>query len=756
MARTVPSDDEPGDAGAVAVEVEVTAVAVEMPTHEQLIEWFEEWEEKTRASRKLARRDRDYYDGNQWTAAEVKELERRHQPVLTKNRIARKINFILGEEIRKRVDPVARPRTPQHEDGARAMTDALRYVEEQQQFDVVRSALVKNMIVEGYGGAIKEIDDEDGYKHKLTHVEWDRLFYDPCSRSPDFADAKYLGIVRWADIDDAVLDYPDAAEDLQSALTRDVGSADDTTEDTPRKWVDGRRKRVKIVEMYFRMGSDWYRCDFTQPACLRECEPTVYLDEGGRHSVCPLKMMSCYVDAEGMRFGVVRDLISAQDEINKRSSKALHMLSVYGVIREEDTIVDPQHFLEELAKPDSDAVVAVGALAGPDGPRMIIRDGGQLAQGQFQLLQEAKQDIDTIGPSSSTLPDIPQSASGRAFLARQQSASQELGAIFDHIRAWTRSIFELDYLCIRQFWTEEMWLRVTDDEEMTGYRFVAINRTMTRTERLQELLKKEPAPPMPKALDIAAGVYAPIIAQAAQRDAAMMAGGQQLPPEQMQKLVQAIILKHPLMQEEITENQVEHMLMDIVVDEAPETAVLADEQFETWTQLATPLVQGGLDPREAAKMTIKLSSFREKRDVLKMLEKGPDPKQMQLQQQVQQLQMQLQQAQVALTQSQVTLAQAQAQGIGAQAAKNAAEAQAIGVRTQTEAARAAAQAQAITAKTPGEIERNHAAAMKDAAAAGEKMSGGMMAGGMPGGAPGGAMPGMLPQNQQGGMPPGAM
>src|SRR3990167_10220271 len=242
-----------GDDGVAGVEG--TAVAVELPTHEQLIEWFEEWEEKTRASRKLARRDRDYYDGNQWTPTEVKELQRRHQPVLTKNRIARKVNYILGEEIRKRIDPSARPRTPQHEDAARAATDALRYVEEEQKFDQVRSAVLRNMLVEGYGGAIKEIEECDGgYKHRLRHVQWDRLFYDPHSRDPLFADAKYLGAVVWMDVDDAIADHPDAADAIKMALTKDIGDVGSTTEDTPRRWIDRKRERVKLVEMYFQIG----------------------------------------------------------------------------------------------------------------------------------------------------------------------------------------------------------------------------------------------------------------------------------------------------------------------------------------------------------------------------------------------------------------------------------------------------------------------------------------------------------------------
>lgn len=669
------------------------AEAVDLPSLSDRIEWFEDWEEKTRKNRELARQDRDYYDGKQWSAEDLLALKERHQPPIVKNRIARKINFILGEEIRKRVDPVARPRTPQHEDSARAATDALRYIEEEQKFDQARSAVLKNMLVEGMGGAIKEIErQEDGpSKHLLTHVEWDRLFYDPHSRRPDFSDAKYLGIVIWKDLDDALLDYPDAADDLQAAISRDVGPIDETTEDTPRRWSDKRRQRIKIVEMYFRIGKDWYRSDFTKGADLMPPERTAYLDEKKRHSACPLKMASCYIDAEGMRYGVVRQLISPQDEINKRSSKALHLLSVRQVLAERDYILDPNKFQLELAKPDGFIEVEVNGLMEK---RVEIMQTGDLANGQVQLLQEAKADIDAIGPSSANMPDLPESSSGRAFLARQQAASQELGPVFDALRNWTLSIYELDWLCARLEWSEEMWLRVTDDQELTGYRFVALNRRMSRAERLEELLGKDV--PLEQAMGTAAGNMASLIMVQAQRQ---LAGLGQVPPEKQQEAMTALLLRHPMMAEEVTENQVDQMLVDIIVDEAPESATIAQEQFEVWTQLAPSLIQAGFDPREAAATTVELSEFRNKRKVLEALRKPPDPQAAQMQQQQQMLAMKGAEAgvQVQMTQAQLN------------AAKAAAE---------------QAKVQIAGAKAPSEIEKNQASAMRDAAQAGEKAAGG--------------------------------
>ena len=689
------------------VDPEVTAEAVELPDLKTRVQWVDDWDEATLEARKLATRDRQYYDNQQWTKEEIDALKERKQPVLTKNRIARKINYILGEEIRKRVNPVGRPRTPQHEDGSRAATDALRYVADEQRFDKARSAVLKNALIEGYGGAIKGVEDAgDGeFKHTLAHVEWDRLFYDPHSRAVDFADAKYLGVMLWMDLDDALSDYPDAGDALRAAVEKGRNAPSESGEDAPRGWVDGKRKRVKICEMYHRIGDDWYRSVFTESADVEETERTAYLDEKKKRSVCPLKMVSCYVDKEGNRYGVVRQLISPQDEINKRSSKALHLLSVRQVIAERDAVRDPVKFQEELAKPDGYAETEPGAL---QENRVQTTQTGDLAAGQVQLLQQANQDIDNVGPSSSMMADMPNSMSGRAFQARAQSASQELGTIFDQLREWSLSVFAIDWLCVRQFWSREKWLRVTDDQEETGYRFVALNQATTRAARFQELVKK--GVPAPSALQTSAGEFAPIVmrdveqmaqqqAQQIQQAAAQaQALGMQPPPPAPPADPTTMIPQHPLMLQPITLNQVDQMLVDIVIDEAPDTAILAQEEFDTLGELMPVIVQARPDMGPSlAKMMIKASQLPNKRDLLKDLDKGPDPQVQQEQEQAKKIQQAMAQAEIGVKSSRAQLQQAQAQKTATEAGLEPQKAQSKAQLEQAQALNHAASAGEKTA-----------------------------------------------------------
>ena len=712
------------DAAVTAAPVaEETATTPRLPSLSARVEWFEDWKEATRDNRELAVRDREYYDNCQLTAKQLEVLEDRGQPPIVKNRIARKVNFILGEEIKKRVNPAARPRTPQQEDDAAPATDALRYAADEEHFDEVRSAVTKNQVIEGYGGALKEMEQgaDGGYKNRLRHIEWCRLGYDPHSRSPDFSDASWLDVHEWVDLDDAIAEYPEAEAALRGAINGAVSNDDDSTADAPRGWYDRKRQRIQLVEMFFKAGLNWYRCVFTKNADIAPPEKTWLLDEDGERSVCPLVLVSCYIDRDGNRYGVVRQLISPQDMVNKAASKTLHALNVNQVISEEAAIKDPDEFMAQLAKPDGHAT---GVR--PNGLRdgsVLIKNGMEIAQGHVAFMQASIADLDNIGPTAANIPDLPNSASGVAFQRRQQAASLELGSIFDYIRSWQRRIFELDWLCIRHFWTEEKWLRVTDDQELTGYRFVALNRAMTRAARLQEMLAKQPPPPLDKAVAIAAGEYAPDILawaqwtmqqQAAQMQQQAQQTGQQ-PPEMGEQQVVSLIMQHPAMQEQVTANQVTKMMVDIVLDEAPDTAIMAQEEFSTLTEMAPAIAQARPDMMPTfLKMLVRSSALPNKRDLLKELDKGPDPQQQQMQQQQQAMQQQMVQLQLAMQQATIAVGQTKAALQQAQTEKTAAETQQIAVETQI-----------APAKAEAEIASQQAAAISHAADAGAKTAGEM-------------------------------
>ncbi len=676
--------------------------AAEPPSLDTRLTWIEDWMTSTVEGRNASARCEQYYYGQQWTKDEIAELNTRKQPVIVDNLIRRKVNSVRGEEIDKRVDPEARPRTPKHEDEARAVTDALRFVEEDQDIDGLGGDATLDALNTGIFGAIIEADEEDGYRCTAQNVPWNQLAIDPRSRKRDGSDATWKANIPWIDLDDAEETYPDAVEALRAGCERHVVGEDDTTEDRPKKWFDGKRKRVKVCEMYYRQGKDWYRCDFTQGADLRECAPSPYLDPKTGRPWCPLLIYRVYIDSENQAHGPVQDLISPQDEVNKRKSKFLHIINTKQVIYEDGAVDDIQAFQTALATPDGAAKVNPGALNPASGaPQIQINTGADMGMGQVQLLQEAKQAIDAIGPAASNLPDMPQSASGRAFMARQKSANRELGPFFEIFSKFRLDIYWHVWGCIKQFWTDELWLRVTDEEETAGYRWVGLNRRLTRGERFQELLGK--GKPLPVALQAAAGDEAQGVMQRVQQMHQAMSQQAiafgQAPPGGDQHFLQ-MVLQDEAMQVPVIENQVAQAMMDITIHEAPESAILEDEEFGKLSELFVPVIQG--NPQMApmlVKMLVRLSAFREKREILKEMDQPPDPQAQQMQQAQQQLQMQGAQAGVAVQQTQAQL--------------NAARAQAEQAKTQM-----------AGMSLPSEIAKNQSNAMHNAANAGAKVGAG--------------------------------
>jgi len=443
-----------------------------------LVQYFEDSEDSTRDARELSERDRDYVDHKQLTSEEREILRKRKQPPVQNNYIRKKINFLRGFERQIRTDPKAYPRTPQHEEDATAATDALRYVADNTNFDEKRSEFWENFIVEGIGAAEVVVSRDEKREIQTHHIQWDRLFYDFHSRKADFSDARYKGIVIWDDCDNVKRNFPDAEDVISASLSDEF---DDTYSDKPVKWVDSKRKRIRIVQIYFLYRGIWHLAFYTKAGYLMKPVVSPWLDEDGFPECCII-MRSAYVDREGNRYGEPRFMIEMQDSINKRESKAVHLISqrqTFGNLRAFPDGVRAQKI--ELAKPDGHVVLSGNAEFGKD---FGILPTGDMAQGQMALLQEAKSEMARTSGAEFASAQSMGNQSGRAVLANQNGAMLEYSPLADGKRQWEKQIYKAWWNRIRQFWTSERWVRVTDNEE--NVRFVSLNKPVSVADAVTE------------------------------------------------------------------------------------------------------------------------------------------------------------------------------------------------------------------------------------------------------------------------------
>lgn len=456
-----------------------------------LVRMFEESEDLTSTARKDSERDRDYVDNKQLTATELDALTKRGQPPQIDNRIKTKIDYLVGLEKQQRIDPKALPRTPQHETDADAATQALRYVAEEQLYDNKRSGVWRNMLVESTGGIGVGVEEKTDYQGrpgieiKLRRIAWDRLFYDPHSSELDFSDAGYLGVVLWMDYDDALAMYPDAKDALDATLD---SAPSDTYDDKPKfaSWADKKRKRVRICQIWLKKNEEWYFAEYTKGGILK-AGPSPYVTDKGE-SDCELFYQSAYIDRDNNRYGLVREMITLQDGINKRHSKALHLLNSKTIFARQGAVDDPEVARKEIHRPEGYV-----EFNGEWNKDIFVEKNTDLAAAQLGLLQEAKNAIDLKGPNATQMGDKTQgssAASGKAILASQQGGMISLGDLMDNLRHLDRRVFRAIWNRIRQYWTEEKWIRITDDER--NIKWVGMNIDQEKMQQIQMMSQQDP------------------------------------------------------------------------------------------------------------------------------------------------------------------------------------------------------------------------------------------------------------------------
>lgn len=431
---------------------------------DRLYRMYQAWEQAKIAEITEGYLARRYYHGKQWSDGELGVLKKRRQPPVTSNRINRKVDFLVGVEQRLRRDAKAHPRGPEDEHGAWIATAALRFVQDQNHWPAVASDAMHDALVTGIGCVHQCIEVKRG-RPEITkrHIQADRFFYDPRSERWDFSDARYLGTHQWLDIDEAIELIPQGAEMIDAIAGASFGGAAGSSGTLPqdwqkeKNWVDTERRRIYIIEIHYKNKGEWmydYLCGSLSLLPEKQIDRvSPYLDEDEK-TMHPYLPWSPYVDERGDRYGVVRNMFSPQDEINKRRSKLLHMLSVRQTKGEKGVVADVDTMKRELAKAD-------GHVETNPGKNFEIIDQSANVSGQAELLAEAKGEIENLGPNPGLIGRGVEKQSGRAILAQQNSGMTELSPVFERGREWKLKSFRKDWALIKQFWTGERAIRIT-------------------------------------------------------------------------------------------------------------------------------------------------------------------------------------------------------------------------------------------------------------------------------------------------------
>jgi hypothetical protein len=579
---------------------------IQPPDVTRLEKMFDESRDLTDRSRREQQIDQDYYDGPAQLNAEIRTiLKTRGQPPIFDNRIAPAIDGILGVVEGAKVDPRAYPRNPEDQGSADIVTKSLRFIADICRWQQTKLNCAEDYLKQGLTAAIVEWD---GKQIKAEQIRWETFFYDPKSRKHDFSDAKYKGIAKWMYADEVRSLYPERATALGDICTTRENSADESWDDRPTdqiRWVDKRRNRVLVVEIYYQHGGEWLRCVFCAAGWL-EYSKSPYVNVLTGETRCPIEAQSFKIDRENNRYGPIRNMRPMQDEVNARRSRGLHLLNT----RQIQNV--------DINAPPVDADLVRQEMSKADG---IIPQGWQavqtsdMAAGNLQMLSEAKDSLSRMVPVA-LAQDLREgsASSGRARQVAQQAGLTQFGRGFGRLEDFEERIFRQFWMAAQQFWTGEMSIRVTDNPRAPE--FMQIN--------------------------------VPVMGMVMQPQPAMGPDGQPMvDPATGQPMMQNV----PAVGQVGVDKQIATMDMDIIIGTTPDTIALEQEVFDSLMEL----VRGGTDPfTPQFELLIEMSPLPDKVRILERLKSFREETQ-----QAQAQQMQAQQEQMAKAQA-IGEAQAQA------------------------------------------------------------------------------------------------
>lgn len=536
----------------------------------------------TEEARDISEKCRDYFDHKQWTDSEAQKLRKRNQAPIVVNRVRPKVKGLIGLYSLRQSDPKAYPRTQKHEKSSHAITDALRYVSDNVSFNDTKTCVAEDFFVEGYGGAIVEIKKRrDELEIEVNQIPWDRIYFDPHSRRKDFKDARFLGFYMWIDKDQVKEMFGKDYDSIVQNMT-----TDETFEDRPR-WVDKETNRIRVAVHYWKKGG-WKFGVFCEDTWLIKEQDSPYLDEDGL-PCCPIELVCANIDRDNNRYGEVLGYLDQQDEINHRRSKALHQISSRQTHGRKGAVQDIPKLKRELAKPDGH-VEWNGEEFGKD---FGIIPNNDMTQGQFNLYQDAKSELDAVGFNAQLAGERQQGdLSGRAIEKLQAAGTIELNQDYSLLANWEKRIYRQIWCRIKNTWTKEKWIRITDDQD--ALRWVGLNTQITARQFLEEKINDESLPHPVRKQYAASYTALTQIEQGEDINAAQMASAQ----------LEAFVG---------VQNPVPEIDADIILDQSFDTVNIQQEQFQLLAQFA----QGGdIDIIEL----IELSQLRGKDELIEKIE----------------------------------------------------------------------------------------------------------------------------------------
>lgn len=439
--------------------------------------------------------DFKYKEGEQWTKEEIEVIEKRGQAATVENEIKPICDRLTGQYKKQKTRIVFRGRNlGKDEDKGNVLSDLMLHAQQRSGYEFEEGDMFDDGVTSGFGvlDVFMEFDDALKAIIRIKHEDCLDMFPDPNSKRYDWnEDAEFVCRAKWISYDKAKARYPKKAKQLQAYIN--VNKIENESQEIQaNNYIDYRLEKVRLVEQEYKtyktqiiaITEDNDAVDLTdfneaQKKQFREKFPDalyydqvktemkaavfcgdVILEDKKRpynHNLFRFVPYYVYRKKNGEPYGVVRNLKDINAEINKRGSKALHLLNTNQAIFEEGAIRDKDKLVEEMAKPD-------GIIEYKRGYKFALEKNVEVASAQVALQTEKKQAMARVsGISDESMARHSEIRSGVGLQRKQMMTDIIIMPVFDNLRRTRLMVGRLSLELMKQYYTEETVFFITDD-----------------------------------------------------------------------------------------------------------------------------------------------------------------------------------------------------------------------------------------------------------------------------------------------------
>ena len=459
-----------------------------------------------------------YYRGDQWDEFDMQELDDQGRPALTINTILPTINAVLGEQSTKKADIQFKPRGGGNQDVADVLTKVYQQIADNNKLDWIENQVFSDGLIQDRGYFDVRIDFSDHVMGEVRIEAKDPLdiLIDPDAKHYDPRTWNEIFETKWMSIDEIEEIYgQEQADKLRMLAETGTTLGADSMEFEEERYGDTEEynygqqyptdpenarmlRSIRVIErQYYRLKdcmfyldpvtgdmrevpynwskkkrenfADTFGLDILNKTVRKvrwtvTADTVVLFDDWSPYRNFTIVPYFPYF-RRGKPFGMVRNLLSPQEQLNKITSQELHIVNTTansGWIVENGSLAGMT--ADDLEEHGAETGLVLEFNRGSTPPAKIPPN--QIPTGLDRLGQKAAANIKQIsGITDAMLGQDSAEVSGVAIQAKQNRGSMLLQVPLTNLSKTRQYLAESILHLVQGFYTEERVIQITDEED---------------------------------------------------------------------------------------------------------------------------------------------------------------------------------------------------------------------------------------------------------------------------------------------------